>query len=199
MKLATHVFEATGLRVGAMDGASHVSRARVEPERFGATDERIAGSPERRLPSAVRLVGILAFCQSLIFLVIWLIVCAAAGAATKPTPEFTPDLKLSSYDPVHGRDPFAKPGFGEQNVKAGTVSPTLFRLQGILYQPDNPSAIVNDKLVTLNKIVTFNVGNAEVRAKVVEITRTGVSLEVGGQRIELQLSAQGPQQTPAGQ
>ena len=195
MKPAAHAYEATGLRVEALDVVGHDSRARVATRRIAAVEETVSQPPGRQWPSAIRIVGILAFCQSIIFLVIWLLICATAGAATKPTTEFAPELKRSSYDPVNARDPFAKPGFTGQSVKAGTVSPSAFQLQGILYEPDNPSAIVNDKLVTLNKIVTLNAGNAEVQVKVVGITRTNVTVEVGAQRIELQLSSPGSQQS----
>jgi len=137
-------------------------------------------------------VGILAFVQSLLFLVIWLWICGSAGAATTPKVGFNPDLQQSRYDPVKQRDPFAKAGATTAAGKTLPAAARVFHLSGILYQPGNPSAVVNDKLLTLNKTVTLNAGNGEVQVKAVEITRDRVVLEAGGQKVELRMNLQNP-------
>ena len=198
MKFAAHVLETTGPHIGVTGDTECIDSPRTSSRSFAATEGAVSGTQTRRFPSAVRIVSILAFCQSLIFLVIWLLVCATAGAATKPKAKFAPELKASTYEPTNLRDPFAKPGVLAQDAKAAPGAPIIFQLQGILYQPTNPSAIVNDKLLTLNKIVTLDTGNVEVQVKAVEITRNTVVLEVGGQKVELRLSKREPQ-TPGAQ
>lgn len=192
MKPAAHVFETTGSYVDVTGDAELIHHSRGSTRSFAVTADAVSGTQTRSFPSAVRIVGILAFCQSLIFLVIWLLVCATAGAATKPKADFTPELKTSAYEPTNQRDPFAKPGVAAQDAKAAPGAPIVFQLQGILYQSTNPSAIVNNRLLTLNKIVTLTSGNAEVQVKAIEITRNTVVLEVGGQKVELQLSKRDP-------
>ena len=149
-------------------------------------------SPASTWPSRLQIVGILAFVQSLLFLVIWLWICASAGAATTPKVGFNPDLQQSRYDPVKQRDPFAKAGATTAAGKTLPAAARVFHLSGILYQPGNPSAVVNDKLLTLNKTVTLNAGNGEVQVKAVEITRDRVVLEAGGQKVELRMNLQNP-------
>ena len=186
MKVAIHSIDATSDELTVVVGEQVFSYPQ-------ASREYVTGPfPQaRRDSSAMRIVGILAFCQSLMFLALWLLMCAAAGAANAPI-EFVPDLKTSTYQPTNARDPFAKPGIAMQATKTAPTIPISLQLQGILYQPANPSAIVNDKLLTLNKIVSFNTGNSEVQVKAVEITRESVVLDIGGQRVELRLSPSSP-------
>ena len=198
MKLATHIFEVTSSHAIRAVDAGRIGRPQMLSGSLAAPKEASLGFQLPRSSSAIRIVGILAFCQSLIFLVIWLLVCSTAGAATKAQVEFTPELKLSTYEPVKVRDPFARLGGAGRDGKATPSTPIALQLEGILYQSTNPSAIVNGKLVTLNKIVTLNAGNGEVQVKAVEITRESVLLDVGGQRVELRLSPRGSQ-SPAAQ
>ena len=65
------------------------------------------GSHEYSRARALHVVGLLAFGQSLIFLAIWLLICASAGAAPAKKPEFSADLQLSTYEPTKKRDPFS--------------------------------------------------------------------------------------------
>jgi len=65
-------------------------------------------------------------------------------------------------------------------------------LEGILYESANPSAIVNGRLLTLDKSVTLPAGNGEVKVRAVEITREHVVVEASGQKIELRLAVQNP-------
>jgi hypothetical protein len=142
------------------------------------------------------LVGILAFVQSLIFLVIWLLVCANAGAATAPKDGFNPNLQQSVYNPATQRDPFSPAGAPAANTAAAvSTAPSDFHLEGILYQPRSPSAIVNDTLLTLGKTATIDVGGGQIQVKATEITRNRVVLEAGGQKVELLLNPQNPVQS----
>lgn len=195
MKPEVHIFEVTGSYIStAADFAVDTSRSRALSGSFAAVEEAVLSSQARRSSSAIHIVGVLAFTQSLIFLVIWLLICAAAGAATKPQAEFNPELKVSTYKTAKVRDPFARSGVAAPGGKASPSVPITLHLQGILYQPTNPSAIVNDKLLTLDKIVTLSAGNGEVQVKAVEIARDRVVLDVGGQKVELWLSQRGAAQ-----
>ena len=147
----------------------------------------------RSTGSAMRTVAIMAFCQSLLFLLLWLAICVRAGAATPPQTTFQPYLIVSAYNPVTQRDPLGKSGLSQESKVAPGVA-VAFRLEGILYSPSSPSAIVNGTLVTLNKTVTLTDGNGQTQVKPVEITRERVVLETGGQRVELRLNPRDPQE-----
>jgi hypothetical protein len=142
------------------------------------------------LSTSMRVVGILAFCHALFFLVLFLFICAHAGAAvSKSSPAL--QLNPSTYTAQTQRDPFgsevpksAGAADARTTVTAGADS---FKLMGILYSPTNPSALVNNELVELNKPVRVQIGQGEVEVKALVITRDTVVLEVGGQRMELRL------------
>lgn len=154
---------------------------------FSAGETAPVASVHRRVgawPGLFELVGILAFVQSIILLVLWLFFCAHAGAAAG---ENSLKLDVSSYGPSKARDPFVKVGASNKLAPVGTGA---FQLQGILYDPVNPTAIVNDQLVTLKKAVAMQVGGGVVQVRALEITREKVVLEAGGQRVELRLNVQ---------
>lgn len=109
---------------------------------------------------------------------------AQAGKAA--SQEFKPDLRFSAYEPTKTRDPFGGKAASSAVVSTGA---SVFQLQGILFDAKNPTAIVNNQLVSLNKPVKVPVGASEVEVKAVEMTRGKVVLEVGEQRVELRLSA----------
>jgi len=162
-----------------------------------AESEHIA----RRSPvsTAVRITGVLAFGQSLLFLALWLLLCASAGAAPPAKKvEFNPVLQLSKFEPAKTRNPFAKADdAGVTNKTAAgvpLVMPAL-QLDGILYEAGNPSASVNGQLLTLNKIVHLDPQGANIPVKAVAITRRQVTLEVNGQKVELKLNSE---EAPAG-
>ena len=123
-----------------------------------------------------------------------LILAATAGAAPAPKKEFKPELQHSSYEPTKTRDPFAKAG-GE--LSAAVTGPAravsgeqfAFRLEGILHDPADPAAVINDKLVRLNKTVTFTSASGAIPVKLVEIGRGRVVIEAGGQKVELWLAS----------
>ncbi len=151
------------------------------------------------LSTSLRIVGILAFCQALVFVVLFLFLCDRAGAATEAKSTSGLELSPSAYLPQNARDPF-----GSETLKAtnGTVvvarlaEPDALKLQGILYDKTHPSALVNDQLVELNKTAKVHTEQGEVEVKALEITRELVLLDVGGQKIELRLG--GADRTPAG-
>lgn len=151
--------------------------------------------------SSLRVVGVLAFSQSLIFLVIWLFCCFSAGArqpgaaAAKPggaANEVSLDLEQSTYLPAKSRDPFQPANQQSVATGVGDVKPVIvsgtFQLQGILYSTTNPSAVVNDKLLSLNKPIKITTGSGPMEVKAVTITRDTVVLEVAGQRTELRMT-----------
>ena len=150
------------------------------------------------LSTPLRVVGILAFCQALVFVIFFLFLCARAGAAPEAKPKSSLELSPSVYLPQNARDPFgsevSKTADGSA-VVARLAGPDMLRLQGILYNKTNPSALVNDQLVELNKTVKVHTEQGEVEIKALEITRERVLLDVGGQRIELRLG--GNERTPA--
>jgi hypothetical protein len=138
------------------------------------------------LSVSLRIVGILAFCQALVFIVLFLFICARAGAAIEGKPSSSLELSPSVYIPQNVRDPF-----GSQVPKSAgetrLVGTELLKLHGILYNAANPSALVNDQLVELNKSVKLHTEQGEVEVKALKITRDVVLLDVGGQKVELRL------------
>lgn len=170
------------------DNPTHESLAEsIGPDRHPAT------TTVSRHSHALRWVGILAFGQSLLFLVLWLFLCAFAGAATPPA-DLQMKVEESAYEPVKTRDPFLPVGTTAKGPATATVNVTALQLQGILYDPHNPSAMVNNQSVWLNKKVTLSTDSGPVEVQAVEITRQRVVLLVGGNKIELRLPAVG--QTP---
>jgi hypothetical protein len=142
------------------------------------------------LAAPLRIVGILAFCQALVFVVLFLFLCARAGAAPEVKPKSSLELSPSTYQPQNTRDPFGSetPKIADGSaVVARFAGPDALKLQGILYNKTNPSALVNDQLIELNATAKVHTEQGEVEVKAVEITRGRVLLDVGGQKIELRL------------
>lgn len=139
-----------------------------------------------RPSQTTQVVGLMAFGQSLLFLLFWLIVCVKAGAGTVPQAKPKQELRPSTYETSTARDPFCKRGAAAAQTIVSNVAMD-FRLQGILYSAQRPSAMVNNALMELNKPVSVTCGNGQVQATAVEITREKVILDVGGQRVELRL------------
>lgn len=162
--------------------------ASVTPSEW-APEEVYQPKPSGDLSAPMRIVGVLAFCQAILFLVLFLFLCARAGAATasKSTPSL--ELTLSSYTTQTARDPFGsevpKAGNAAGATAAASVGASSFTLGGILYDAASPAALVNDQLVELNKPVKVQTGQGEVEVKAVTITHDLVVLEVGGQKVEL--------------
>jgi hypothetical protein len=122
--------------------------------------------------------------------VLFLFLCARAGAATEGKPTSDLELNPSVYLPQNARDPFGSEvpkGADGTAVVARLAGPGMLKLQGILYDKVNPSALVNDQLVALNKTAKVRTAEGDVEVKALEITRDLVLLEIGGQKIELRL------------
>ncbi len=147
------------------------------------------------LSTPLRIVGILAFCQTLVFIVLFLFICARVGAATGGKPTSTLELSLSAYTPQSERDPFGSEVPKSTGATQQLVAPDSLKLHGILYSAANPSALINDQLVELNKTARVHTAQGDVEAKALKITRELVVLEVGGQKVELRLG--GGEHNPA--
>lgn len=185
LHITDHVIASAG-QVGEVD---HVS-ARAAQEVAYPTGRYGVASGGLSRSGALRIVGVLAFGQSLLFLVIWLWLCASAGAATPATDvQVDMQLQLSTYSPAKIRDPFGKSPVVRTSTTVEVANPASFlQLQGILYDRTNPAAMVSDHLMTLNKTVTFATDEGEFQARAVEITRDRVVLEAGGSKVTLRLS-----------
>jgi hypothetical protein len=142
----------------------------------------------------MRVVGVLAFCQAIIFLVLFLFLCARAGAATDSKSGHSLELIPSTYTTQSSRDPFGAQVAGSTNTNgAGTVTSVgadALKLMGILYDAAHPSALVNDQLLELNRPVKMQTAQGEVEVKALRITRELVVLQVGGQEMELRLGGE---------
>ena len=138
------------------------------------------------LSTSLRIVGILAFCQTLVFIVLFLFMCARAGAATESNSTSSLELNPSVYTPQTTRDPFGSEAPKSSGV-VQTVGADVLKLHGILYNAANPSALVNDQLVELNKTTKVHTDQGDVEVKALKITRELVLLDVGGQKVELRL------------
>jgi hypothetical protein len=151
--------------------------------KIGATAALTGGAP------ALRWRGEGACGPWFLFLAVWLVIGLSAGAASPPKKaQFNPNLQVSAYEPTNTRNPFmALAGAGGGPAAPGAAF--SFQLEGILYEPTRPSAIVNGQLVFLNKPATVTIGGVEVPIKATAITRQSVTLEVHGQSVELQIKS----------
>lgn len=143
------------------------------------------------LSAPMRVVGVLAFCQAIFFLVLFLFLCARVGAATESKSGHSLELIPSTYATQNTRDPFGAQVAGSTDTNgAGTVTSVgvgALKLMGILYDAAHPSALVNDQLLELNRPVKMQTAQGEVEVKALKITRELVVLQVGGQEMELRL------------
>ena len=142
------------------------------------------------LSTPMRIVGVLAFCQTIFFLVLFLFICARAGAATESKSAPTAKLTLSTYTTKTVRDPFGSEApmpAGLMSAAPHTVSLGSLKLMGILYSAASPAALINGQLVELNKPIKVPTRQGEAEIKALAITREMVQLEVGGQKMELRL------------
>lgn len=142
------------------------------------------------LATPMRIVGVLAFCQAVFFLILFLFICARAGAATEGKTAPGLELNLSTYAAQTQRDPFGaeiRKSGGTAAMTAPSADIESFKLMGILYDATNPAALVNSQLVDLKKPVKVQTAQGEVEVKALTITRDTVLLEVGGRKMELRL------------
>jgi hypothetical protein len=111
--------------------------------------------------------------------------------------EYKPELRPSTYAPSKARDPFGWSGVVQTTSTTSTavaVSTVAFpfRLEGIMYDARQPSAIINNQLVVLKKPVTLRSGGAAIEVRATEITADRVVLEAGGRSVELKLAKPPP-------
>ncbi|HUJ12126.1 MAG TPA: hypothetical protein VL171_19125 [Verrucomicrobiae bacterium] len=159
-----------------------------------------SGKGQTARPSSVtaplRFVRILAFCQALIFLVLFLFMCAWAGARTVAKSNVDLRIVTSSYAPKNERNPFVSVAIAQTGDPAATTSPViapgLLKLDGVLYDPVHPSAVVNGQLVGPKRAVKVPTAQGEIEVKALQIARESILLEVGGQKLELWLSGHEP-------
>jgi hypothetical protein len=181
-----------GLAGAGSEAVRAVDSRSVEAEYTAWSWVSAAGVEHRQrdtsIGKTVRIVGLLAFGQSLLFLALWLLICASAGAAPAKNAEFTPDLSLSTYEPVKQRSPLSKSVVGVHDLKVESGIPVKLQLEGILYEAANPAAIVNGQVLLLNKLVTIRSDGGDVQVRAVEITRSHVVIETGGHKMELRLT-----------
>jgi len=139
----------------------------------------------------MRVVGVLAFCQAIVFLVFFLFLCARVGAARESKSGHTLELVPSTYATQNSRDPFGAQVAGSTDTNGASTVPSIdvgtLKLMGILYDTAHPSALVNDQLLELNRPVKMQTAQGEVEVKALKITRELVVLQVGGQQMELRL------------
>lgn len=156
----------------------------------------VRGAEFGRLSGALSTVRILAFCQAIFFLVLFLFVCAWAGAATMG--KSTIDLRVisSTYAPQKVRNPFGSGTVQSTDGSAAKSSPAialgLLKLNGVLYNPVHPSAVVNNQLVELKRPVKVLTEQGEIEVEALQIAREFIVLEVGDQKVELWLSGREP-------
>ncbi|MBM3858603.1 MAG: hypothetical protein FJ395_03010 [Verrucomicrobia bacterium] len=141
------------------------------------------------------------------------IVAMAAGVcvSSEPVPPtnapsgFAPQMRESAYAPQKKRDPFLrtdlvaqKKPIAEKNTvptpppslpppPKPEIPPSAFRLQACLRDRAVPVALVNGKVLELNKVVMMQIGSAEFPVKAVEIGLERVVLDVDGQRVEVRM------------
>jgi len=143
------------------------------------------------LSTSLRVVGVLAFCQMVVFLVLLLFICARAGAATTSNSTARLELIPSTYATPTERDPFGSeiPKFVTPTTAGTTLSAgaDTFKLMGILYDAVKPTALINNEIVELNKPVKVETRQGVVQIKALSITRDAVVLDVQGQKMELRL------------
>jgi len=126
---------------------------------------------------------------------ILLAVCSRGLAGTAvpvvlTNSDFAPRLNSSTYQPTAVRDPFFNPGPSAVPTGPKAVAePTTFHLDGFLGSTNHLTAIVNGWVLSLNKPLIIETDNGKIEIKAVKITFAGVTLEVGGKRIELKRSA----------
>lgn len=184
-----------GSKVDAMVDISTTIRRQSPVQPFH--DRSVVRRPpsNANLSGPLRVVGVLAFCQTILFLALLLFLCARVGAATESKPGHSLELVPSTYAAQNTRDPFGSQLAGSTDTN-GTATVTsvgadTLKLTGILYNTRHPSALVNDQLLELNRPVKMRTAQGELEIKALKITRELVVLQVGEQTMELRLGGAG--------
>lgn len=119
------------------------------------------GKPQMRI-FLVALLSLNVFCYFV-----------SAGELTKSETE-----GLFTYDSHGKKDPFGPSVIGTVEGKDSEIL-TGIRLEGIIWDKDNPVAIINDKVMGIGDIVNG--------ARIVSITVNEVVFDIGGKHIKLKL------------
>ena len=123
-------------------------------------------------------------CVIICHLTALLVVAESQGAASTD-----PSQSGSSYNNANNRpDPFLPvrlKGRGPDPVV--TVNEGELHLQGILWHPTRPVAVVNRQRVFLNDTVTIRLNSGEHSVKAIAIEREKVVLKVDDRQVELVL------------
>jgi hypothetical protein len=95
----------------------------------------------------------------------------------------------SVYNNLNNRpDPFLPVKSKGKGVEAkADFDDGEFKLQGILWDPTNPVAVVNRKRIFLNESATLKLPSGEATVTAVSIDRNRVVLKVGSRQVELQM------------
>ena len=107
----------------------------------------------------------------------------------QPKEETKGVVTISVYDNSNNRpDPFLPVGMKRKGPEAeATLSDTELKLQGILWDPEKPIAIINRQRVGLNQTVSLALRAGEVTVTAIAIQRDKVVLKLDKRQIELEL------------
>ena len=186
-------------RTGSKDDAAIDSSITIRRQRpaLPVHDRSVDCRPSSNegLSGPLTVVGVLAFCQAIFFLVLFLFLCARVGAATETKPGQSLELVLSTFTTQNTRDLFGSQSAGSTDTNSAatvtSVGADTLKLSGILYDAQHPSALVNDQLLELNHQVKIRTAQGEVEVTALKITRELVVLQVGDQTMELRLGGAG--------
>lgn len=111
----------------------------------------------------------------LIHFILLALVCAFSGFAfcEEPAPsEFV-------YDSHGKKDPFTAPVVGGAEKTSADILAGV-RLEGIIWDPETPIAIINDKVM--------GIGDEVAGAKIVEIKQNEVIFDLDGKKVNVKLN-----------
>jgi hypothetical protein len=136
-------------------------------------------SPAIRVPLALLCAGGLT-----------LSVVGTAAASAPGNQNGAPDLALSTYGNANNRpDPFLPVRLKAKGAETkGIVDESELQLQGILWDPTKPVAIINRQRVSLNEVVTLKLSSGEHLVKATAMHRDRVVLKVDDREVELRMA-----------
>lgn len=128
-----------------------------------------------------------------------LLVCAGQSkvwGASGKTDGASTDRVLtvqSAYSNTNNRpDPFLPVKLkGKSASPMASVNDHELHLQGILWHPTKPAAVVNRQSIALNETVTLKLSSGDVPVRAISIERDRVILKIADREVELQLEKPG--------
>lgn len=170
-----------------------LSVAPTSPTQSVVGADRDTGAVRR----AVRWVVMAGFGQMILFGLLFLAIRAHGETAepARPAKVFPPPFTVSAFQPQATRDPFGAVARRDQPTGQGGVTsethlivqPGDLRLQGILFDPRAPTAVINDQILERGKPSALRIGTREVTVVAEQIHRETVVLRVGDQTVTLRL------------